>query len=219
MYIDKHYPFEMMPLKYNLSNFDDYLDFTTLSIHYNHIYKDAVDRLNNLLKDSPNLQALSIDEILFNQSYVPSSKRAKIERAAGSVYNHQIIFNSVTPNPITLPSNKLKLAIEKKYKSIPNFLHEFKQTALDLYGSGFVFLVCNNKGDVFIYPTNNHATTVPFDFYPIIGIDMWEHAYYLKYKNRKADYLDAWAKYIDWDYANNEYCDCLKAIEDAKKEI
>ena len=217
MYIDKHYPFEMMPLKYKLTDFDDYLDFNTLSIHYNHIYKNAIDDLNNLLKDMPALQDISLDEILFNQSFTPISKRTKIERLAGSVYNHQIIFNSVTPTPSNLVNGKLKEAIEKKYKSVDNFKKEFKTIANDLYGAGFVFLVCNNKGDVFIYPTSNNSTTVPFDFYPIIGIDMWEHAYFLKYRCLKDTYITSWLNHINWNYASTEYSDCLKAISDATK--
>lgn len=218
MYIDKHYPFEMIPLKYPLTSFSDFLDFQTLSIHYNQIYKGYIDELNKNLQDLKNLQTLSLDEILFNENLIPTTKRTKTIYAASGAYNHQIIFESMTPNPIVQISPKLKMAIEKKYQSLNNFYQEFKKACLNLNGCGFVFLVCDKDGKVAIEQVLGNKTTVKANLCPIFGIDMFEHAYYLKYKNDKKTYVEQWLKYICFEYANNEYEECLKAIELNKKQ-
>lgn len=217
MYIDKHYPFEMITLKYPLSGFEDFLDFQTLSIHYNQIYKGYIENLNKYLDKVPSLKELTLDEILFNETIIPVEYREKIINSASGVYNHQEYFNSITPNPIVLISSKLKNAIEKRYTSLNNFYKEFKSAALNLSGCGFVYLACNKKGDVFITSVKGNKTTVPMNLCPIITLDMFEHAYFLKYKNDKASYIDNFLKYICFDYANKNYEDCLKAIYEQNK--
>ncbi len=213
MFIDKHYPFEMIPLSYSLSGFSDFLDFQTLSIHYNQIYQAYVEKLNQLLKDNPSLQNLSLDEILFNEALMPKKIKDDLIEVGGGVYNHQIIFNSVTPNPHVSISPLLKKAIEKEYQSLNNFYQAFKQACLNHHECGFVFLVCDQNGDVKIRKTNGNLTTVKDNLYPLLGIDLFEHAYFLKYKHQKKAYVDNFLKYICFEFANQEYEACLKAIK------
>lgn len=219
MYIDKHYPFEMITLKYPLSGFENFLDFQTLSIHYNQLYKGYLDNLNKYLEKLPNLQKLSLDEILFNENLIPKKYQEKVMNAASGVYNHQEYFNSITPNPTVMISSNLKKAIEKKYGSLNNFYQEFKKAALELPGCGFVYLACDKKGDVLITSVTGNKTTVPLNLCPLITLDMFEHAYYLKYKNNKKDYIDNFLKYICYDFVNKEYEECLKAIDAQKANI
>lgn len=216
MYIDKHYPFSMVPLKYSLTSFEDFLDYQTLSIHYNQIYKEYLEKLNNLLKDEATLQTLSLDEILFNESILPKEKKEGIINNASGVYNHQIIFSSITPNPVVTPSTKLKTAIEKKYHTMHEFYQKFKEACLSIGNCGFVFLVCDKDGNLSIAKIKGNKTTVPSNLCPILGIDMFEHAYYLKYKHDIKKYVDTFMKYICYDYVNSEYDECLKAIEELK---
>lgn len=216
MYIDKYYPFEMITLKYPLTGFEDFLDFQTLSIHYNQIYKDYLDNLNKYLEQLPNLQQLTLDEILFNESLIPTEYREKVMNAANGTYNHQEYFNSITPNPNVMISPTLKKAIEKKYGSLNNFYQEFKKTALNLSGCGFVYLACDKKGDVLITSVTGNKTIVPMNLCPLITLDMFEHAYYLKYKNNKKEYVDNFLKYLCFDFINKEYEECLKAIQTQK---
>ncbi len=216
MYIDKHYPFEMIPLNYTLTSFEDFLDFQTLSIHYNQIYKEYLEKLNAILSKEEQLQNLSLDEILFNEKIINSKIKDELITNASGVYNHQIIFQSITPNPIVMPSTKLKNAIEKKYHSMHEFYQKFKDACLTIGNCGFVFLVCDESGDVSIVKIKNGLTTVPLNLCPIIGIDMFEHSYYLKYRHNIKEYVDNWLKYICFDYANKEYDECLYAINKAK---
>lgn len=218
MYLDQHYPFEMVPLNYPLTGFDDFLDFQTMSIHYNQIYKEYIDDLNHLLENEKNLQNLTLDEILFNPTYLPASKRENIIHAANGVYNHQVIFQSMNPNPVMMVSVELKNAIEKKYHSMREFYQEFKKACLSLGSCGFVFLVCDEHGDVHIEKILGSATTVPLNLCPILGIDLYEHAYYLNYKHNIKAYVEQWMKYICFDYANQEYDFCLKAIQSEKEQ-
>lgn len=212
MYIDKHYPFEMITLKYHLSEFDNFIDFQTMSIHYNQIYKGYLDNLNKYLEQLPSLQKLTLDELLFNENLIPQEYREKIINAASGVYNHQEYFNCITPNPNVLISTKLKQAILNKYNSINNFYLEFKKAALDLSGCGYVFLACEPNGNVLITTVKSNKTTVAKNLCPLITLDLFEHAYYLKYKNNKKEYIDNFLKYICFDYVNNAYDECLKAI-------
>lgn len=217
MYIDKHYPFEMIPLNYSLTSFEDFLDFQTLSIHYNQIYKEYVENLNQLLSNETALQGLSLDEILFNESILPIHKKDEIIKNASGAYNHQIIFQSMTPNPIVMVSTNLKHAIEKKYHSMHEFYQKFKDACMSIGNCGFVFLVCDKAGNISIVKKKGNITTVPDNLCPILGIDLFEHAYYLKYHHNIKAYVDNWMKYICFEYANHEYEECLKAIENTTK--
>ncbi len=216
MYIDKHYPFEIVKMDYSLTGFDDFLDFATLSIHYNQIYSGFVEELNNLLKDEPSLQPLSLDEILFNEHLLNDAKKNKIITAGSGVYNHQIVFNSISPKNKTLISNSLNDAIIKKYQTLTCFYQELKDECMKM-DYGFVFLVCDQNGDVFIKSILGNNTTVKENLCPILGIDMFEHAYFLKYKNNKKAYVEGCIKYINFDFVNHEYEECLKAIKKLKR--
>lgn len=213
MYIDRHYPFEMVGLDYSLTSFEPFLDFKTLSIHYNQIYSGYVESLNKYLKDLPTLQNLCLDEILFNESLIPLNVREKVINNASGAYNHQIIFKSMTPNPIVQMSSVLKKKLEDKYKSLNNFFNEFKNACYNLSGCGFVFLVCDQKGDLFIESVKGNITTVKKNLCPILGIDLFEHAYFLKYNANKKDYINEWIKYINYDYVNKEYNECINIIK------
>ena len=132
MYIDKHYPFEMVKLDYSLTSFEPFLDFKTMSIHYNQIYKNYVEKLNNALNGLDTLHSLCLDELLFNDMLIPISKRELVVNNASGAYNHQIIFQSITPNPVVKISNFLKTAIEKKYKCLNNFFVEVASSVSSL---------------------------------------------------------------------------------------
>lgn len=217
MYTNSHYPFEMIPLDYSLTSFEPFLDFKTLSIHYNQIYAGYIELLNKYLKNELSLQNLCLDEILYNETLIPLNIREKVIVATSGVYNHQIVFKSITPNPIVNISDSLKKAIEKKYKTISNFYNELKNACYNLNGCGYVFLVCDDNGNVFIESIKGLNTTVKMNLCPIMGIDLFEHAYFLKYGTNKKEYVDQLLKYINYDYVNKEYDECLKAISINKK--
>ncbi len=212
MYIDKHYPFEMVGLDYSLTSFEPFLDFKTLSIHYNQIYNGYIKTLNKYLKDFPDLQTLCLDEILFNETLIPLSVREKVINSASGVYNHQIVFKSITPNPIVQISKNLKEAIEAKYKTLNNFYNEFKSAAVGLSGCGYVFLVCDKNKNVFIESVKGNTTTVKKNLCPLLALDLFEHSYFLKYNANKEEYIKEWFKYINFDYVNNEYDECIRSI-------
>lgn len=212
MNITQHYPFEMESLNYSLTSFEPFLDYKTLSIHYNQIYNAYIENLNKYLANLKDLHHLCLDEILFNETIIPLNLREKIINNASGVYNHQIVFNSITPNPIVQISSKLKKAIEKKYKSLHNFYKEFKDLATSLSGCGYIFLVCNKNGDVSLEVIEGNKTTVKKNLCPILGLDLFEHAYFLKYNANKNDYIKEWFKYINYDFVNSRYNECLNCI-------
>lgn len=217
MNIDKHYPFSLIKLDYNLSGFSNFLDFQTMSIHYNQIYKEYVDNLNELIKDEPVLQNLTIEEILFNKEIIPLDKRNDVLKNAGGVYNHEIIFQSITPNPLVIISPQLRYAIEKKFQTTKNFFDEFVKLCLKTT-CGYVFLVCDQNGDVSLKSIQGTNTTVPDNLCPLFGIDLFEHAYYLNYFHNVKDYVDNFLKYINFDFVNTRFFECISSIIDFTKK-
>lgn len=206
MYIDKHYPFEMIPLDYSLNQ--TFLDFQTLSIHYNQIYYEEVEKLNNYLEKNVMLQNLSLDELLFNENLYDE----KVLSLLGSVYNHQLYFNSLSKE-LTKPSNVLLKALNKHFSSLENFYKIFKEKALSLDICGFVFLVCDNKGNLTITTKKGYLSPVKDNLCPILGLDLFEHAYFLQYKKQKEAYIDDFLKQINFDFVSKQYENCLKAIK------
>ena len=158
------------------------------------------------------MQKLTLDEILFNEKILSPFRKNDIIKYAGGVYNHQIVFRSITPNPIVSICPELKKAIENKYKTMRDFYLEFKKACLAMTTCGYVFLVCDEKCQVSIKTVYGNDTTVPNNLCPILGIDMFEHAYYLKYKHNVKEYVENWFKYICFEYANNQYKECLKIV-------
>lgn len=213
MYIDSHYPFQMLPLKYEFGDLSPVLSYETLCNHYTKHYQNYLNKLNNVLAKYPNYQTFSLDELLFNSNVLPSEVAKDITYNAGGVYNHQIYFESMTPSSKGLIDCRLKDAIIQSFKSVDNFFEEFKKISNSFIGSGYVFLVCNEHNILSLFPVINQDTTVPFNLCPLMCIDLWEHSYYLDYLSDRANYIDNWTKLINWEKVNEKYLECLKFIE------
>lgn len=209
MYIEHHYPFPVLPLPYPLNGLEPCIHYQNLCLHHGTLYRKYVEKLNFLLCKYPAFHSWNLEELIFHQNKLPESIRADIVHNAGGVFNHQIFFQSLGkghPN-VGYP---LQQAIVNTYGSFASFTKEFYQAAVKFKGSGYLWLVCNEKGNLSIVPTNNQETTIPFNLYPLIGIDLYEHAYYPQYLSDRELYISNAIQLINWDYANGEYILCLK---------
>lgn len=192
-------------LKYDYNALEPYIDTETIFIHYNRHYKNYLDKLNNLLLSINYDFSDSIVDIVKNIDKFPLNIRGDILFNAGGVINHELYFLNISPLKNNEPVGKLKDKINKKYGSFDNFKKEFKKQSSLLVGSGYTFLVINSKKDLEIINTSNQESPYLYGLIPIMTIDLWEHAYYLKYKNHRDLYIDNFFSIVDFNEINKLY--------------
>lgn len=210
MYIDKTYPFEPVSCQ-NFFLLDSCLGERSLLIHYNEIYIPAIIKLNNLLSKYPSLQKSSLDELIFNNDHINIIEKNDLMFLASKVYNHHVFFKSISG--CNTYSNNLPLmgAINKCFGSYENFKIKFIEACMNVT-NGFVYLVCDDKLNLSIFVTNNCNTPIPYNLYPLMCIDMWEHSYYLVFNVNKEKYVNNFLNSLNFTHINNEYLECSKCI-------
>lgn len=194
------YPFKAKPLPYNYDTLEPYISKDIMTLHHDKHYQTYVENLNKTLSDYPKYQCCTLNDLLTNLDKLPKEIATPIKNNAGGVYNHEFFFDIMTPNK-TQVSGELKDAINRDFSSYDNFINEFKKSALSVFGSGWAWLVKDSEGQLLIVATPNQDSPVSLNLQPIIGIDVWEHAYYLQYKNKRSDYVNNWINVINWDKA------------------
>lgn len=212
MYIDKTYPFD--PVKCpNFRCLDKLLGENNLLLHYNNIYCCYVDELNTLLQKYPNLQSYSLDELIFNKHLLPTNDKNRLYRLSSSVYNHHVFFSSITDLKQNCSCFNVYRKIVELFGSIDNFYEHFISNSLSIEGSGYVFLVCDEQGNLSIFKTSNFDTPIPFNLYPLLCIDMWEHSYYLKFNVNKKQYILNFLSCLNWEHIDREYTECINCLK------
>ncbi len=198
--------YEKIKLDYN--SLEPFIDDETLDLHYNKHYGKYLDNLNRLLKEN-NYKFTSLYDLVENIDKINLNDRGEILFNLGGVINHSLYFYNMSNFGNNIPSGELGLEINKVYGSYDNFKKEFKKSALNLEGSGYTFLVLDNN-KLKIINTSNQDSPYYYGFIPILALDLWEHSYYLKYKNRKDEYIDAWFNLIDFKKTNKLYVNSIK---------
>ena len=195
--------YQPKPLKYTYNALEPYIDSETINIHYNKHYLSYLNRLNELLISLNYDFRYTKEELIENIGIFPITKRDDIIFLVGGVINHELYFNSMGIK--NNPSGKILEEINKKYRNYNNFKEEFRKSASVLVGSGYTSLVLDKKGNLEIINTPNQDSPLLYGLKPILTLDLWEHAYYLKYRNRKDLYIDAFFNIIDFDALNKRY--------------
>ena len=195
--MNNYYPFVNEPLPYPYNSLEPYIDCKTMTLHHQKHLQAYIDKLNALLKENPSLQKLSLPQLLVNLPLLPFSIQLPLQNNAGGVYNHRFFFYSMhQPDSLPVPEDVME-KIEQNFGSLEYFYEQFKQSTLSVFGSGYAWLVLEN-GNLKILTTANQNTPDLLKQYPILNLDVWEHAYYLKYYNLRVDYIDNWFSLIDW---------------------
>ena len=187
------YPYELPPLPYPYNALEPYIDEETMLVHHDKLFAGFVTLLNGVLKPYPKLQKLSLEQLLVNPNILPKNSRLDITRYAGGVYNHILFFAKMAPpgeNQHNIPTGKLMQNINKTFGSFDKFKALFSQNAAAVFGSGYTFLVKNRHGGLKIINTRNQETPLRLGYSPIIILDVWEHGYFLKYKERRDEYIN-----------------------------
>lgn len=201
---NEYYPFVNLPLPYAYDALEPYIDEKIMHLHHDKHLQTYIDNLNKVLDAHPELQSLSLTELLKYLSRMPADVQQPIRNNGGGVYNHRFYFALLTNPSEGEAVGHLGEAITRTFGSFQNFKDQFKQAALSVFGSGYAWLVLNN-GRLEIMTTANQNTSIELRLGPILAIDVWEHAYYLKHYNVRADYIDDWFKVVNWEQAELNY--------------
>ncbi len=205
------YPFVLPPLGYGFDALEPYIDAKTMEIHHDKHHAAYVAKLNEALKDAPAaLKAKTVDALLADLDAVPEAIRTAVRNQGGGHANHSFFWKLLKKNPGGKPSGDLAAAIDKTFGSFADFQKQFGAAAGKVFGSGWAWLVRNPDGNLAIVSTANQDSPLMNKQTPIVGVDVWEHAYYLKHQNRRAEYVQAFQDVIDWDFAARQYAGAEK---------
>jgi len=197
--------YTLPPLPYASNVLEPSIDAKTMEIHHDKHHGTYVTNLNNALKDLPELASKPVNELIANLSVVPEAIRTVVRNNGGGHSNHTFFWELLTPGSASAPAGTLAEAINKAFGSFDEFKAKFEAAGLGRFGSGWVWLIKNKSGALEIVSTPNQDSPIMDGDQPIIGNDVWEHAYYLNYQNRRADYLKAWWSVVNWDVAEKNY--------------
>jgi Fe-Mn family superoxide dismutase len=196
--------YELPPLPYAFDALEPHIDATTMQIHHDRHHQTYVTNVNNALKDYPDLAALSVEELISDLSRVPEGIRTAVRNNGGGHANHTLFWQIMGPGGGGEPTGELAEAITSTFGSFDAFKQQVTQAATTRFGSGWAWLSVDG-GSLKVESTANQDSPLMEGRTPILGVDVWEHAYYLKYQNRRPDYLSAWWNTINWDAVAERY--------------
>lgn len=197
--------FTLPNLPYAYNALEPFIDEMTMQIHHDKHHAGYVKNLNDALSDSEKLLAMSVEELMKNLTAVPEAIRTKVRNNGGGHANHSLFWQVMAPQDKHQdPSGALITAINAAFGSLMNFQEAFAKAGMGRFGSGWVFLVVEGS-KLTIMDTPNQDTPLMEHKTPILGVDVWEHAYYLKYQNRRADYLKAWWNVVNWQEVERRF--------------
>lgn len=194
--------FELPKLPYAFDALEPHIDKETMEIHHDKHHNTYVTKLNDAVKGT-DLESKSIEDIVKNLNSVPDDIRTAVQNNGGGHYNHSLFWELLTPNA-SEPSGEVVDAISSTFGSLDKFKEEFAAAAAGRFGSGWAWLVVDN-GELAIVSTPNQDNPISEGKLPILGLDVWEHAYYLNYQNRRPDYINAFWNVVNWDKVNELY--------------
>ncbi|WP_101772397.1 superoxide dismutase [Peptostreptococcus faecalis] len=196
--------YKLPELGYSYDALEPHIDTKTMEIHYTKHHQAYVDKLNAAIKDIAELQDKKLSDILRNIDSVPAEIRQAVINNGGGHYNHSLFWKLLAPGGSNVPVGNLKKAIEDTFGNLEEFKSQFNQAAANRFGSGWAWLVYDGE-KLSVESSANQDSPVMDSKRVIIGLDVWEHAYYLNYQNRRPDYISAFWNVINWDYAEERY--------------
>ena len=204
--------YELPKLTYPYDALEPYIDAQTMELHHSKHHQTYINNANNLLKNHPELEKLPLEKLLASLSQTPEEIRAGLRNNVGGHANHSFFWSVIAPDKGGgIPKGKLRHAIEVSFGNFDKFKESFAQAAVNRFGSGWAWLYINENAQLSIGSTANQDSPLMgkaiagIEGNPIVGLDVWEHAYYLKYQNRRADYINAFWNIVDWEAAELRY--------------
>lgn len=207
--MSEHYMFFNNPLPYAYNAMEPYIDEKTMKLHHDRHLQTYIDNLNKTLSEYPQFQDWTLEQLIMNVPSLPDEIQTSVKNNGGGVFNHQFYFSNLANSAASHPIGMLSESIKNEFGSYESFQNKFKTAALSVFGSGYAWLVVNAAGQLSIITTQNQDTPLPLGMCPVLNIDVWEHAYYLKHYNKRADYIDDWFHVVNWNNANRNYMRCF----------
>lgn len=189
---------QLPSLPYAFDALEPHIDAETMQLHHGKHHQTYVDKLNAALEGKTDLQAKTLDDLLRDMNGIPESLRTAVRNHGGGHANHSVFWTNMNPNGGGEPSGTLGQALNTAFESTAKFRDAFTKAALALFGSGWVWLVADD-GILNIVSRPNQDSPLMDGLVPLLGLDVWEHAYYLKYQNRRAEYVKAWWNVVNWE--------------------
>lgn len=210
--MNETYPFSLEPLPYDYDALEPVISAETLQFHHDKHLATYVEKLNKALEPYKELHSMTLEQLLTEPLTVPDSVKTEIKNNGGGVYNHQLYFCCMKPaEDSTPPTGPLKTMIDTAFGSFDTFVRDLTNAALTQFGSGYGWLV-EHDGMLEIKKMPNQDVPLGKNITPLLPVDVWEHAYYLQYQNRRMDYVNNWFCLINWDYVE-------QLLEDTKKSV
>ncbi|MFQ5854441.1 MAG: superoxide dismutase [Anaerolineae bacterium] len=190
--------YQLPDLAYDFDALEPYIDARTMEIHHDRHHAAYINNVNGALEGYPDLAAKSVEDLIREINSVPDSIRTAVRNNGGGHANHSLFWEIMSPDGGGQPSGALANAINSAFRSFDAFKDQFTKAALGRFGSGWAWLVVDGNGNLAVTSTPNQDSPYMEGQTPILGIDVWEHAYYLKYQNKRGDYVDAWWNVVNW---------------------
>ncbi|MFB6278495.1 MAG: superoxide dismutase [Salinibacter sp.] len=197
--------FELPDLPYDYDALEPHIDEQTMRIHHDKHHAGYTRKLNNALEGHDDLQERSIEELLAGLDSLPAHIQTPVRQNGGGFYNHRLFWNTMSPDGGGTPNGDLGAAIDDHFGSFEDFKEQFADTATGQFGSGWGWLVAQPGGDLSVVSTPNQDNPLLEGHTPILGVDVWEHAYYLNYQNERGSYVDNWWNVVNWDAVGENY--------------
>ena len=202
--------YKLLPLPYDYDALEPYIDTRTMKIHYTKHHQGYVNNLNKTLQNYPNLQMMTVEELLKELHAMPEVIRAAVRNYGGGDFNHTLFWRIMKKNGGGEPRGTIADAIKKFFGNFSTLQEQFNARAKTVFGSGWAWLCIDREGGLVIISTSNQDSPLSQGLSPILGLDVWEHAYYLQYQNKRPDYITAWWYVIDWDQVEEYYRAIIK---------
>ncbi|MGW8958490.1 superoxide dismutase [Paenibacillus sp. NPDC055715] len=202
--------FQLPELPYAKDALEPHIDALTVEIHHDRHHNTYVTNLNAALENAPELQSKSLEDLISNLDSVPESIRTAVRNNGGGHHNHSLFWEVIGPNGGGQPTGAIAEAISNELGGYDKFKEDFTKAATTRFGSGWAWLVVGKDGKLAITSTPNQDSPLSEGLTPVLGLDVWEHAYYLKYQNKRPDYIAAFYNVINWDEVNKRYATAKK---------
>ncbi len=206
------YPYTLPSLPYPYDALEPCIDKMTMEIHHTKHHQGYINNLNSALEKYSEFHNLELEEILKNLNQLPEEIKIAVRNNGGGHYNHSLFWEIMKPNGGNKPAGKLAEAIENTFGSFENFKNLFSEVALKHFGSGWAWLVLTPQKELKVYSLPNQDSPLMNGDLPIMGLDVWEHAYYLKYQNRRNEYIQAWWNVVNWEKIEERYLEALNKV-------
>ena len=205
--------YELPEIPYEYDGLEPHIDAKTMEIHHSKHHQGYVDKLNSALEKHPEIADTPLEDLLANLDSVPEDIRDAVRNNGGGHFNHSLFWTVMSPLRVGgggEPGNDIGKAIEDKFEEFDKFKEEFATAATGQFGSGWAWLVLNNSKELEIYSTPNQDNPIMKGDVPLLGLDMWEHAFYLKWGPQKAEYIKAWWNTVNWEQVGMNYSKSLE---------